>query len=219
MADTATAVERIAPLDAAVPPADSPAGTGSAWAWAGLAVFFAARAYRALLVTLAVVATLPLLWSWTSHVIRSGSMEPSIAVGDVVVARPFTAAEDVPLGRVMVFVNPAVPERGQLLVHRVVSDLGQGEWATAGDANRDVDATPVTRDDLRSRAMLLVEVEFDAKAPALEQLDPLSVHLDEIVERLERRAGPEGRATTQRLQRTLQHCDDLQPVLCFQCRR
>lgn len=149
------------------PPGDSPDGppdgtddrTGAAGlttAWGGLAVLFAARAYRAVLLTLAVIATLPLLWSWSSHVIRTGSMEPGISVGDVVVARPFTDIEDVPLGRVMVFANPAVTDHQQLLVHRVVSDLDGGEWATAGDANRDIDTTPVRREHLQSRAMLLV---------------------------------------------------------------
>ncbi|MDN4173645.1 Ig-like domain-containing protein [Nocardioides sp. SOB77] len=157
MADTTTAgVHGPSFTDPAGAPAGAAGQTGPAWAWAGLVVHFTARAYRALLLTLAVVATLPLAWSWTSHVIRTGSMEPAIGVGDVVVARPFTDAEDVPLGRVMVFTNPAVTDREQLLVHRVVSDLGEGEWATAGDANREIDATSVRRGDLRSRAILLV---------------------------------------------------------------
>ncbi|MDF9717043.1 signal peptidase I [Nocardioides sp. ChNu-153] len=133
-----------------------PAAPAAAREWAGLAVVVAARAYRAALLTLVAVATLPLLWSWSSHVVRTGSMEPTIAPGDVVVAQPFGEAEDVPLGKIMIFRNPALTDREQLLVHRVVDDRGDGSWTTRGDANPGNDATPVTRDDLRSRAVLLV---------------------------------------------------------------
>ncbi|MCW2812927.1 MAG: fibronectin type domain protein [Nocardioides sp.] len=127
-----------------------------ALAWGRLVLLVGARAYRALLISLVVVATLPLLWSWTTQVVRTGSMEPSIGVGDVVVARPFTSAEDVPVGRVMVFADPADPARERLLVHRVVGAADDGGWTTAGDANASLDSTPVTRDDFRSRAMILV---------------------------------------------------------------
>lgn len=115
-----------------------------------------ARAYRAFLVTLLAVALLPTLWAWSGFVVRSGSMEPGIAVGDVVVAQPFDAADEVPLGRVVVFPNPAKPDSGELLVHRVVERLDGGTYATAGDANATYDAAAVTADDLEARARLLV---------------------------------------------------------------
>ncbi|MFW6774933.1 signal peptidase I [Nocardioides sp. CPCC 205120] len=124
--------------------------------WAGLVVVVTARAYRAFLLALVAIATLPLLWSWSSHVVRTGSMEPTISPGDVVVAQPFSDAEEVPVGRILIFRNPARPDHEQLLVHRVVDDRGDGTWTTRGDANPGNDATPVTRDDLRSRAVLLV---------------------------------------------------------------
>src|SRR3954465_13386555 len=145
-----------------VPPAAAPAptstnATGSVLAtWAGLVVHVTARVYRAMLLTFAVAATVPLLWHWSGHLVRTGSMEPSLGVGDVVVARPFTDAEKVPVGRVMIFENPAVPERHELLVHRVVSRHGHGGGTTRGDANPPDDGTPVTREDLRARALILV---------------------------------------------------------------
>lgn len=115
-----------------------------------------ARVYRSFLVTLLAVALLPTLWSWSGFVVRSGSMEPGIAVGDVVVAQSFDAADDVPLGRVVVFPNQAKPESGELLVHRVVERLDGGAYATAGDANPTYDASPVTAADLEAQARLLV---------------------------------------------------------------
>ena len=36
-------------------------------------------------------------------------------MGDVVVAQPFSATEKVPVGRVMIFDNPATPEQPELL--------------------------------------------------------------------------------------------------------
>lgn len=129
---------------------------GDLAAWAGLAGNVLARLYRAFLLTLLVAAIVPALGSWSSLVVRTGSMEPAIEAGDVVVAQPFSASERVPLGRVVVFPNPAKPGEDELLVHRIVENLGGGEFATAGDANASYDAQPVTAEDVRSRATLLV---------------------------------------------------------------
>lgn len=48
-----------------------------------------------MLLTLTAVAVAPLLFGWGSFIIKSGSMEPSISVGDVVIARPFEIGEKV----------------------------------------------------------------------------------------------------------------------------
>lgn len=40
-------------------------------------------AYRVLALTLVAIAVLPTAWSWTSHIVRTGSMEPSISPGDL----------------------------------------------------------------------------------------------------------------------------------------
>jgi signal peptidase I len=123
--------------------------------WLVLALVAVGRVYRALLLTLVTVALLPALGSWTSYVVRTGSMEPSIHVGDVVVARPFGAHEKVPVGRVMIFQAPPGSGVGSVLrVHRVVEALGHDTWTTAGDANPTPDAAPVPRENFRSRAIL-----------------------------------------------------------------
>ncbi|MCW2765513.1 MAG: signal peptidase [Nocardioides sp.] len=129
---------------------------GPALAWAGLVVVFGARAYRSFLLTLVVIATVPMLWSWSSYVVRSASMEPSISRGDVVVAQPFTRGDRVPVGRVMVFDNPSTPDHPTLLVHRVVERYDDGTYATAGDANAGYDTSPLTGEEFRARATILV---------------------------------------------------------------
>jgi signal peptidase I len=108
------------------------------------------------MLTLLVAALVPSLWNWSGYVVRSGSMEPRISVGDVVVAQPFSASEAVPLGRVMIFRNPEKPGSGELLSHRIVSDLGHGRYATAGDANASNDVKPATAHDMVARARILV---------------------------------------------------------------
>lgn len=112
------------------------------------------RAYRAFLLTLVAVAVGPMLIGWSSYVVRSGSMEPALGIGDVVVAQPLPASERPPLGRVMVFTNPARRD-GELLVHRVVARGDDGSYTTAGDANQFTDSTPVPRAAFKARGVLL----------------------------------------------------------------
>ena len=121
------------------------------------AVVLAGRAYRALLLTLVAVAMLPAAGSWTSYLVRTGSMEPSIHAGDVVIGQPFTTGEKVPVGRVMVFEAPPGSGVGPVLrVHRVVASLGHDTYTTAGDANPTPDAAPLPRENIRSRAIIRV---------------------------------------------------------------
>lgn len=157
-----------APVQLTEPTAPAPGGeqepSGSAAASAhplpDLAEFvlvIAGRVYRAMLLTLLAVAVLPMLWSWSSHVIRSGSMEPALGVGDVVVAKPFAGAEKVPVGRVMLFDPP--PGSGgddSQRIHRVVEKLPDGRFRTRGDANSAPDVEPVRRHHLDARPLLLV---------------------------------------------------------------
>ena len=130
--------------------------TDALFAWSRLVVVVLARAGRAALLTLVAAAMVPTLWSWSSFVVRSGSMEPSIAVGDVVIATPFSSADEMPLGRVVIFPNPARSAAADLLVHRVVERLPGGEYATAGDANPEHDPSPITSDDVVARGAILV---------------------------------------------------------------
>lgn len=131
---------------------DGAAGTPS---WSRLVVVLLARAYRAVFLTLAALALAPMLIHWGSYVVETGSMRPSIAVGDVVLARPVQAAGTVHVGRVYVFDDPSRPD-DRLLVHRVVERRDDGDFTSAGDANQFTDTTPVRATDLTAQAILLV---------------------------------------------------------------
>jgi len=124
------------------------------WWWVRWVLLIVSRAYRAFLLVLCAVSLAPLAFGWGSYIVRSGSMEPSIKVGDIVIAKPLAHDESPTLGRVMVFTNPARTD-GELLVHRIVARNDDGSYTSAGDANEFTDSTPVARDDVRARAVLL----------------------------------------------------------------
>lgn len=67
-------------------------------------------------------------------VVKSGSMEPVLHVGDVIVIEP-ARFEDIRVGDVIVFRNPWY---GNLVVHRVVHITEEGVY-TRGDANAGID--------------------------------------------------------------------------------
>ncbi|MBE7324850.1 signal peptidase I [Nocardioides sp. Y6] len=123
--------------------------------WAVFTVVVGSRVYRAMLLTLVAIAAAPMLLGWHPYVIKSGSMEPSIAVGDVALGRPFAADEKIAVGRVYMFDDPSVAEE-RILVHRVVELRDDHTYTTAGDANGATDVTPITPDDVEARAILLV---------------------------------------------------------------
>lgn len=85
--------------------------------------------------------------------ISSGSMAPAINVGDAVLARTDIAARDVSEGDVVVFRSAA--NHSLVITHRVIAATvetgGHVTLTTAGDANRHVDSTNVTDDQLIGR--------------------------------------------------------------------
>jgi signal peptidase I len=93
------------------------------WALLGLALglAFAVAAPRAI--------------GWSSLTVVSGSMAPTIATGDVVLARPITPADARP-GDVVTYADPQ--RQGRLVTHRVMRVHPAGaavEFVTKGDAN------------------------------------------------------------------------------------
>jgi signal peptidase len=87
------------------------------------------------LVALLLAVALPVLFGCRSMVIMSGSMEPAIPTGSVVVVRRIPAA-GIAVGDVVSFLNPEDP--GRTLTHRVQAVAGEGgriDVVTRGDAN------------------------------------------------------------------------------------
>lgn len=127
------------------------------WGWFVTAI--ASRAYLVLVASLAAIALLPGLLGWHATVVQSGSMEPNISPGDVVLTSPLPSGAETPLGRVVSFLSPAEAEPSgveKIRLHRIVVANDDGTFMTAGDANADVDSTPIVRDQIIGQARLLV---------------------------------------------------------------
>ncbi|BCY06803.1 signal peptidase I [Actinoplanes sp. L3-i22] len=82
----------------------------------------------------------PVLFGWSSSVVVSGSMQPAIRAGDVVVTAP-VPGKDIHAGYVIRFRDPSRP--GRAVLHRVQRIGDDGRLITKGDANRVADSTPV----------------------------------------------------------------------------
>lgn len=100
-----------------------------------------------------VVTLLPLVLGWRPYVVKSGSMEPRIKVGDVIIASPDQKPQDL-LGRVTVFHDPAVPSN--VKSHRVVALNPDGTLTTKGDANPTPDPVAVPPAQVTGIGRLLV---------------------------------------------------------------
>ena len=102
-------------------------------------------------------AFVPYAAGWHTTLVTSGSMEPGVRTGDLVVLAPLdaaTARRAELRGVVVQFDDPVRP--GRLLLHRVVDREAGGALVTKGDANVSRDYAPVRPEHVRGVARLRV---------------------------------------------------------------
>ena len=90
--------------------------------------------------------TIPFLFGIKSLTVLSGSMEPTIHVGDIVVVRQISPL-DARIGDIVTFRDPTDPSR--LITHRIRTIQLKGNnvaFETKGDANTSVEDWKVARD-------------------------------------------------------------------------
>ncbi len=85
-------------------------------------------------------ASVPAILGWQPTTVVSGSMEPAISVGDVVVSRPM-GAESLTTGRVVLVDDP--DHAGRLRLHRIAAVNPDGSLVLRGDANAANDSSKV----------------------------------------------------------------------------
>lgn len=127
--------------------------------WVRFLAALTSRLYLGVMLCLAFFAVVPVLVGWHGTVVQSGSMEPHISRGDVVLAAPLDAGSPVPMGGVVEYRSPAEAEPSgveKTRLHRIVGENADGTFVTAGDANVDVDSTPITREQISGQARLLI---------------------------------------------------------------
>ncbi len=93
----------------------------------------------------------PHAFGWSSVAVTSGSMEPLINTGDIVVVEPYKGT-DLQMGTVIVFDDAS----GGRTTHRIVAATPTGEYVTRGDANGRIDSTPVSPDEIVGVGRMLI---------------------------------------------------------------
>jgi len=124
------------------------------WGWLLLSTL--SRAYLVFLGSLAACALLPMLAGWSGAVVQSGSMEPHISTGDVVLSQFLPPNAPPPVGRVITYRAPAGSAHSGNMLHRIVAVNVDGSLVTAGDANAEPDSAPLARPNIVSQARLLI---------------------------------------------------------------
>jgi signal peptidase I len=124
------------------------------WGW--LLLSNLSRFYLVFLGTLAACGLVPMLFGLSGSVVQSGSMEPHISRGDVVLSRALPANARPPIGRVITFRAPVGSATSGFVLHRLVAANDNGSLVTRGDANANPDSTPLDRRNIISQARLLI---------------------------------------------------------------
>lgn len=136
------------------PPAQRPQPPPARSPWPEIRFYIGSAAlfFVAFMLATAFWVVLPtVLLGWSPTAITSGSMEPAIRVGDVVVGNP-DVPSDLGPGSVVTFESGT----GMLITHRVVAVDSDGRVVTRGDANSDPDRPSITHDEVRSVGRILV---------------------------------------------------------------
>ena len=103
--------------------------------------------------TLAVMSLLPMIIpGYTSASITSGSMMPTLRIGDVVIAVDHGGAEIAP-DTIVVYEDP---RKHDLVTHRVVATNPDGSYITKGDVNGTPDPQPIPATDIVGKARWIV---------------------------------------------------------------
>ena len=119
-----------------------PVASSAATDWLRLVAATLARVVLFSVLGLALWGALPTAIAWQPTTVMTGSMEPRIQPGDVVVAKP-VAADDLSLGQVLLFDDP--DHADHLRLHRYEAAGDSGTLVTKGDANPEADSTAVAR--------------------------------------------------------------------------
>ncbi len=128
------------------PSSGQPSAGGRARLW--LPRFLTGGGYLGFALSLALLGLLlavavPKFFGYDSFVIYSGSMEPTVKVGSLLVAKP-VAAENLQVGDVIVFRHPESPNT--TITHRIVGireENGERIFTTKGDASSNPDPREV----------------------------------------------------------------------------
>lgn len=113
--------------------------------WIRFVAVILARGVLATIFGAAFWAVAPMALGWHTTTVMTGSMEPALHPGDIVVSKTITTKE-LRKGQVLLFSDP--DHVGTLRLHRFDSLNADGSLTTKGDANPVADSTHISRSDV-----------------------------------------------------------------------
>ena len=91
----------------------------------------------------------PLFFGYGTYYVVSGSMDPTIKVGEIIIVRKVKGEDDLQKGDIITFHGKGGNLEGKIVTHRIISDgVVDGKITTCGDANHGIADTPITYDDV-----------------------------------------------------------------------
>lgn len=91
----------------------------------------------------------PFLFGYATYFVVSGSMEPTIKVGEVILIKQVSSPDELQKGDIITFRGKGGSLQGKIVTHRIISDGVQaGMITTCGDANHGIADAPITYDDV-----------------------------------------------------------------------
>jgi signal peptidase len=107
-----------------------------------------------LLVMIALFTFIAPIFGWSIDAVKSGSMEPDISTGDLVITKP-VSADEIKAGDIITFTSSS---KKRLTTHRVIAvgEEGQLQFQTKGDANEDADIYMVPENNVVGKVYLKI---------------------------------------------------------------
>ena len=107
--------------------------------WVLTAVFAVVLIFCVIVVVQAKTAKKPFLFGYATFFVVSGSMEPTIHVGDVILIKTIEDPSELQKGDIVTFNGKKGDLAGKVVTHRLISDgVVNGEITTCGDANHGI---------------------------------------------------------------------------------
>ena len=120
--------------------------------WILTALLVLALIFAVILVVQVKSSKMPFIFGYATFYVVSGSMEPTIHVGEVILIERVSGPDDLKKGDIITFHGKRGKLEGKIVTHRIVSDgVVDGEITTCGDANYGIADDPIEYDAVIGR--------------------------------------------------------------------
>ena len=120
--------------------------------WILTALLVLALIFAVILVVQVKSSNMPFIFGYATFYVVSGSMEPTIHVGEVILIERVKSPDELKKGDIITFHGKGGSLEGKIVTHRIVSDgVVGGKITTCGDANYGIADEPITYNDVIGR--------------------------------------------------------------------